>query len=161
MSTTHKFDTPEWIDISVPLRDGMVHWPGDPPVTIKRVSDVALGDSHTLSQMSLGTHTGTHIDAPLHFLKDGPGIDRMRLETTVGRCRVLEIDDLKMVRSAELKSKEIRPGERILLKTGNSGRVWQTGRFVEDFVYISEEAATFLAGSRIRMVGIDYLSVGA
>ncbi|MDP2932204.1 MAG: cyclase family protein [Chloroflexota bacterium] len=149
-----------WIDVSVPLRDAMVHWPGDPPVIIKRVTDVARGDSHTLSEISLGSHTGTHIDAPVHFLRQGMGIDRMPADITVGRARVIEIKDAETVKPGELAGYRLRAGERILFKTQNSGRVWRTDNFVEDFVYISKEAADFLAKRRLRVVGIDYLSVG-
>ena len=65
----------DWIDISVPLHNGMIHWPGDPPVKLERIFDVARGDSHTLSLVSMGSHSGTHIDAPVHFSRQGRGID--------------------------------------------------------------------------------------
>lgn len=151
---------PGWIDISVTLRDGMEHWPGDPAVRIQRVSDVARGDSHTLSEIAMGSHTGTHIDAPLHFLRQGQGIDSMPLEATVGRGRVLEIRDPELIRPEELISERIRRGERILFKTRNSPFAWKSGKFTENFVSISPEAAEFLAERKVRTVGIDYLSVG-
>ena len=150
-----------WIDISVPLRNAMVHWPGDPAVRIKRVLDVERGDSYTLSQISMGTHTGTHIDAPLHFIRHGTGIDKMPINTAIGRARVIEIQDRKSIKPKELKHHRIRRGERILLKTENSSmRRRQTNTFIEDFVFLSDKAALFLAERRVRVVGIDYLSVG-
>ena len=149
-----------WIDISVPLRNTMVHWPGNPPVRIKRVHDLERGDSHNLSEISMGSHTGTHLDAPLHFIQGGISIDRMPLDAAVGRARVIEIQDNESIKREELLSHRIRRGERILFKTRNSSRVWQTGTFVEDFVFISNEAAHFLVERGVRAIGIDYLSIG-
>lgn len=150
----------QWIDISVPLRNAMVHWPTDPPVRIERVLDLEHGDSHTLSEISMGAHTGTHMDAPLHFIQQGIGIDKMPLDTTVGRARVIEIHDSESIKPEELFQHRIRRGERILFKTRNSLRGWQTDIFIEDFVFISKEAARFLTNCGVRVVGIDYLSVG-
>ncbi len=149
-----------WIDISVSLHNGMTHWPDDPPVRIERVRDLARGDSHSLSEISMGAHTGTHMDAPAHFIKGGAGIDRMPLNATIGRARVLEIKDAKSIKPAELVPYGIREGERILFKTLNSTHLWQKDGFSEDFVFISDEAADFLARRRVKVVGIDYLSVG-
>lgn len=149
-----------WIDISVPLHHAMVHWPGDPSVEITRTHDIERGDTANLSIISMGSHTGTHMDAPLHFIRQGTGIDRMPLETTVGRARVIEIHDSESIKPEELSRHRIRRGERLLFKTRNSSRVWQTNTFITDFVYISKEAAGFLAERQVRLVGIDYLSVG-
>lgn len=149
-----------WIDISLPLHNEMVHWPGDPPLRIKRVHDLNHGDSHTLSEISMGSHTGTHIDAPLHFIQKGISIDKMPLDVTVGRARVIEIQDAESIKPEELFDHRIRRGERILFKTRNSSRVRQTDTFVEDFVFISNEAARFLVKRGIRVIGIDYLSIG-
>jgi len=148
------------IDISVILHAGMVHWPGDPSVVITRTSDIARGDSATVSKLSMGSHTGTHMDAPLHFFRGGKGLDAMPLETTVGPVRVIAIRHPKWITPEELRSHHIRRGERILFKTSNSTRCWKMDRFVEDFVSLSTDAARFLAARRVRTVGIDYLSVG-
>ena len=148
------------IDISMMLHAGMVHWPGDPPVAITRTSDLARGDSATVSKLSMGSHTGTHMDAPLHFFRGGRGLDAMPLETTVGPARVIAIRHPHWITPDELRPHRIHRGERILLKTKNSARGWKTDRFVEDFVSLSIEAARFLAARRVRAVGIDALSVG-
>lgn len=161
MNQSTDWSTSGWIDITVPLQDGMVHWPSDPPVRIKRVLDIERGDSHTLSEISMGSHTGTHIDAPLHFIKGGMGIDQMPLDVAIGRARVLEIEDAESIKPAELAQYGIRQGERILFKTRNSASLWQMDRFVKDFVFVSDEAADFLANRRVKVVGVDYLSVGA
>jgi arylformamidase len=150
----------QWVDISIPLRNAMVHWPGDPPVTIKRVKDMEQGDTANLSEISMGAHSGTHIDAPLHFIQHGQGVDKMPLDTVIGRARVVEVTDTESIKPEELLRHRIRRGERILFKTRNSSHVWQTDEFIEDFVFISDEAALFLSKRGLRVVGVDYLSVG-
>jgi arylformamidase len=149
-----------WLDLSVPVRNGMVHWPGDPEFHINRVHDYANGDGLVLSHIDLGVHTGTHMDAPLHFVPGGATIDQIPLDATVGPARVIEIADPESVKPAELEAANIQPGERILLKTANSNSRWNTDEFQKDFVYISREGAAYLASIPIRAVGVDYLSVG-
>jgi len=152
--------TEGWIDVSVPLRTGMVHWPDNPPVSIERMLDIERGDVATVSKLSMGAHTGTHMDGPLHFFRAGKGIDTMPLSATIGRARVIEIGDPQSIKPEELRPYQIQRDERILFKTRNSARCWQTNDFVEDFVYISQEAARYLAAQQVQTVGIDYLSVG-
>ena len=150
-----------WIDISVPLRDAMVHWPGDLPVSIKRVKDITKGDTANLSVISMGAHSGTHVDAPVHFLRQGQGIDNIPIDTLVGRARVIEIRDPESIKLEELARHRIRRGERILFKTANSSHIWQKDEFVEDFVFIADAAADFLVDRGVQLVGVDYLSVGS
>jgi arylformamidase len=149
-----------WIDVSVPLREGMVHWPGDPPARIRKTKDLDRGDSCTVSQLDLGSHTGTHMDAPGHFLRGGAGIDAMPLDATVGPARVIAIRDPASITARELRRHGIRRGERILFKTANSAARWARTAFAEDFVAIAQDAARLLAQRRVRCVGVDYLSVG-
>jgi arylformamidase len=149
-----------WIDVSVPLRSGMVHWPDNPPVRIERMLDMGRGDAANVSQMSFGSHTGTHMDAPVHFVRGGEGIDRMPLDAAMGRARVIEIQDFTSINPDELVPHGIGSGERIIFKTRNSSLNWWTHEFIEDFVYISREAARYLAEREVRTVGVDYLSVG-
>ena len=150
-----------WIDISIPLRDAMVHWPSDPPVSIKRVKNIEQGDTVNLSLISMGAHSGTHIDAPIHFLKQGQGVDNIPIDTLVGRARVIEIRDPESIKPEELVGHRIRRGERILFKTRNSSHVWQKDEFVEDFVFVADAAADLLVDSGVRLIGVDYLSVGS
>lgn len=152
--------TDAWIDISVPLYSGMVHWPDNPAVQIERVLDIGRGDICNVTNIAMGVHTGTHMDAPLHFLKDAESIDQLPFTATVGPARVIEIRDTESIKPAELQTHQIQSGERILFKTSNSTRCWQTDEFVKDFVYISHEAAQYLAQQGVQTVGIDYLSVG-
>ena len=150
----------DWIDISMPLKSGMVHWPGDPGVKIERVRDVEKGDRNTLSEVCMGAHTGTHMDAPLHFIRGGAGIDQLPLDVAMGRARVIEIEDGESIKVEELQKHDILRDERILFKTRNSSLVWREVDFVEDFVHMSIEAARFLVERGVSLIGVDYLSVG-
>jgi arylformamidase len=149
-----------WIDISVPLHNGMVHWPGDPAFHIERALDQEKGDVATVSKMTLGVHTGTHMDAPLHFIRNARSIDEMPLDATVGRVRVIEIHDPKSIRRDELLGHGISAGERVLFKTVNSDHAWNSDQFDENFVFIAQDGARYLAEQRVLCVGVDYLSVG-
>jgi arylformamidase len=151
----------QWIDISIPVRNAMVHWPTDGPTLVRRIMDVDKGDKVTMSEMTMISHTGTHIDAPLHFIYRGKTIDEMPLDTAVGLARVIEIKDTESIKTEELASNHIRSGERILFKTRNSDQVYQTDEFVDDYVYISTEAARYLAEKAVRVIGLDYISIGS
>jgi arylformamidase len=148
-----------WIDVSVLPRSGMAHWPDNPPVRIEKMLDIEHGDAANVSKISMGSHTGTHMDAPLHFVREGRGLDEMPLDATIGRARVIEVIDPESIKPCDLRRHEIRSGERILFKTRNSARSWPSHPFLENFVYVSQEAARYLAAWNIRTVGIDYLSV--
>jgi arylformamidase len=149
-----------WIDVSVHLKNEMAHWPGDPPFSISRAKDMDRGDICNVSLLSLGAHTGTHMDAPAHFVAGGKGIDCMPLDASIGAARVIAITDRESIKPDELHRHHLRRGERILFKTCNSDRCWDTDSFVEDFVFISAAAARYLAEKHVHLVGVDYLSVG-
>jgi arylformamidase len=150
----------KWVDISVTIKSGMAHWPDNPDIVVGKMLDMERGDVCNVSTLSMGSHTGTHMDGPLHFLRNGKSLDKMPLEATIGPCRVIEIKDKESIKVEEIAHHKFKPGERILFKTPNSRRSWKTDDFDEDFVYISKEAAALLAKARIMTVGIDYLSVG-
>ena len=118
------------------------------------------GDICTLSSISLSVHTGTHMDAPLHFIKKGSTIDEMPVDATVGRARVIEIRDRHAIHRDELLEHQITASERILFKTANSDHAWNSDEFDEDFIFIARDAAEYLAETNVRAVGVDYLSVG-
>jgi arylformamidase len=149
-----------WIDVSVTVKHGMAHWPDNPPIVLQRAMDIGRGDNCNVSHLAMGVHTGTHIDGPVHFIHQAPGTDEMPLTATMGQARVIEITDPRQVTAGELRQHALKAGERVLFRTSNSARCWQASRFIEDFVYISEQAAVHLAQTRVRAVGIDYLSVG-
>ena len=149
-----------WIDISIPFRDKMVSWPTDPIPRVERIKDRDAGDPVTLTEMQFIDHVGTHIDAPLHFIAGGATIDKMPLNATMGRARVIEIKDTESIKLAELEPYNIRRGERILFKTLNSSRCYKTDDFIEDYVYFSTEVAQHLVDRQVRAVGLDYISIG-
>ena len=149
-----------WIDVSVAVRHGMPHWPDNPPIVVQRPMELIRGHACNLSHLAMGVHTGTHIDAPVHFIHQAAGVDEMPLSATMGPARVIEITDPREITADELRGHSLRSGERVLFRTSNSPRCWQTDRFVEDFVYVSEQAAEHLAETGVRTVGVDYLSVG-
>lgn len=148
-----------WIDISVPLRTGMASWPGDPQVRIYRVSDIAGGDGANLTKIDMSAHSGTHMDAPLHFYENGKSIDEAPLSALIGPARVIEIPDPEMIRADALAQKKPQPGERILFKTRNSAKNWPEQAFMTDFVFLETDAARYLAESGVLTIGVDYLSV--
>jgi arylformamidase len=149
-----------WIDVTVPVRNGMAHWPGDPEYHIRKVLDQRNGDLCTLSHIEMSVHTGTHMDAPLHFLQGGATMEQLPIEATIGPARVIGISDAKAIRREELAQHDLQPGERILLKTENSAKSWNNDSFDEDYIFIAADAAQYMAERRIRTVGVDYLSVG-
>jgi arylformamidase len=150
-----------WIDVTVPLREGMAIWPGDIKIQIERRKSMERGDGANNSAIHFGVHTGTHMDAPRHFIAKGKSIDQLPLDTSVGPARVIEIKDKVSIKAEELKQYNIKRGERILFKTVNSPRCWQTDNFVNDFVFITRDAAQFLVDAGVILVGVDYLSVGS
>lgn len=150
-----------WIDITVPISSGMALWPGDPPVSITRLKDMEQGATNNLSKIDIGIHTGTHIDAPRHFFQDGKPVTSMPIDQMIGVARVIEINHSSYITREELESCHIREGERILFKTRNSSYPWYKEPFDRNFVSISGNAADYLAKKHLKVVGIDYLSVGA
>lgn len=150
----------KWIDISVPIRSGMPHWPDNPPIVVEKTMDMDHGGAANVSKLSLGVHTGTHVDAPVHFSPNGKGIDEIPIEALVGVARVVEISG-DAVTIAQLEAASIAKGERILLKTRNSPAAWQRDDFVKDAVALTAESAKWLAECGVMTLGIDYLSVGS
>jgi arylformamidase len=150
----------KFIDVSVPLHNGMVHWPGDAPFSRIQTLHLAKGDECNLSQISSSAHIWTHMDAPRHFLKDGHGIETMPVDATIGPARVIAIHDPDLIRIAELEPHQLKRGERVLFKTRNSSHVWKTSEFQKKFVHIPQDTARYLGKCGVQTVGVDYLSVG-
>src|SRR5262245_24335281 len=153
--------TTEWIDVTVPIDNGMVQWPEHPAIIVKAMTQLTPGGVAPVSSLEMGTHTGTHVDAPLHFLLDGAGVDAVPLPNLIGPARVIEIENPSAVTQAELRNHNIGHSERLLFKTLNSQRCWNGSEFVSDFVALAEDAATYLAELRTLAIGIDYLSAGS
>lgn len=148
-------------DISLPISEKSVVWPGDPPIAITQPKHISRGDSSTVSQLSMGAHTGTHLDAPAHFILDGKGVDSLDLNILVGKAFVVEALNAETLTADVLESLNIPDGtERILFHTSNSD-LWETSypTFNTQFAGISEDGAKWLVSKGIKLVGIDYLSV--
>lgn len=152
--------TSNWIDISVPLYTGMVHWPGDPEVQVNQQQIDVEGTPVHLTSISMSAHTGTHMDAPLHFVNGGDSMDAWTPDATIGAVRVITIEDRTAIHAAELQPHEIKRGERILFRTANSETNWVGEPFKKRFVYIAKDAAEYLVSLGVQTVGVDYLSIG-
>jgi arylformamidase len=149
----------EWIDVTVPIRAGMVHWPGNPGVRREVSEERGEGGVVRVSRLSLGVHTGTHFDAPNHFDVPGGGIEALSPAALIGPARVVSVTGSSIDR-ADVERLNPQSGERLLFKTTNSARCWDTEEFVPDYVYVTESAAHELAGNWVALVGVDYLSIG-
>jgi arylformamidase len=150
-----------WYDITVPLKQGMPYFPTDPfPPRIYRYHDRNLGARVTMSVMEMISHTGTHLDMPLHFIPDGSTVSDMPLDATIGPARVIEIKDPEKIKVPELEKHDIRKGERVLFKTRNSPRTYEAEKFVEDYVYFDVAAAEYLVARGIVLVGLDNITIG-
>jgi arylformamidase len=150
-----------WYDISVPLKQGMNYFPTDPfPPKIYRYHDTELGARVTMSMMEIISHTGTHIDSPLHFIPGGSTISDMPLDATIGPCRVIEIKDQQKIKVAELEQYNVQKGERLLFKTRNSPLSYTSEKFYEDYVYLDGDAADYLVAKGIILFGLDNITIG-
>jgi arylformamidase len=149
-----------WIDVSVPLHSGMAHWPGDPEPSFKRISEIGQGAAANVTMCQMTAHTGTHMDAPCHFLDGKEGIDQFPLSLAVGPARVIGVPGVSVLGRAQLESKNIQAGERVLFKTRNSDRRWDNQDFETGFVAFDASGARFLVERGVSLVGVDYLSVG-
>jgi len=149
------------IDISVPLQEGLVVWPGDRPLGIHRIRGLDSGGAN-VSELSLSSHTGTHVDASLHFIGGGRPVDQLPLDVLTGPADVVDLSHVEAAISpADLEAAHI-PADcrRLLLHTRNS-RYWALAEqaFHEDYVGLSAEAAAWVVARGIQLVGIDYLSI--
>jgi arylformamidase len=150
-----------WIDATATLDPATTPvYEGNAPMKFDFVSDMRKGDGFTLSAFSLGAHSGTHIDAPMHFIRDGVPIDRVPLDPLIGPARVIDIPDaVQSIDAAELNRHKWKGASRVLFRTRSSLRGWMhSPTFHHDFAYVAPDAAQLLADERVKLVGIDYLS---
>jgi arylformamidase len=146
-------------DISMTIEAGMISWPSDGPVVVDRVRSMDNGERLNQSRLDLSAHTGTHIDAPIHFLKEGNGVDSLPLDVLIGPVFVAHIPDVQAIGASDLRKAGIPSGtDRLLLKTDN-GKFLERSGFSQEFSYITPDGAGYLIDQGIRLVGIDYLSV--
>ena len=148
-------------DVTLTISPSMPTWPGDDAVTIDRVASIKSGANSNVSRITMSVHTGTHVDAPDHFLDNGQMVDDLLVENLVGRAYVLYLPEVNVINAAVLETAEIPPRtRRILFKTKNS-KIWERGEmgFQTDFVGISADGAEFLVDRNVKLIGIDYLSI--
>ncbi len=148
-------------DISLPISPRLPVWPGDPPVTLERVESIAGGSHANVSRLACGVHTGTHVDAPLHFLDGAAPVETLRLDVLTGRAYVAHLPKARVLDAAALRAARIPPRtRRVLFRTRNS-EWWSSaaGAFREDFVAVDETGAAWLVERGLQLVGVDYLSV--
>jgi arylformamidase len=150
-----------WIDATTTLDPATTPvYEGNAPLKFDFALDMRKGDALTLSSYSLGAHAGTHIDAPMHFVRDGASIDHVPLDALIGPARVIDIpDNVQAIDAAELNRHQWKGAQRVLFRTRSALRGWMTSPvFHHDFAYIAPDAAQLLADAGVRLVGIDYLS---
>ena len=147
-------------DISVGISPDLPVWPGDPPVKLERLRDIAKGDESTVTHLSFGAHVGTHVDAPLHFLQGGDSIDRLPLRLLTGRAYVVDMGKAEVIDEVSLGKVNLPPRtRRVLFKTRNSELWGKEKQFVEKYVALTPGGANWLVKKGVQLVGVDYLSV--
>lgn len=146
-------------DISVPVVNGGVVYPGNPEIRIEPASELSRGASSNLSRLSFGSHTGTHVDAPRHFFDAGGTVDRLPLDVLIGPARVIAFpDDVMSVTAEHLRRHTLAGVERVLIRTRNSGFITER-EFHPDYTFLAPDGAEHLASLGVKLVGVDYLSV--
>jgi arylformamidase len=148
-------------DITLTISPDLPTWPGDPGIEIERVEKIEDGSNANVSRLDMGVHTGTHVDAPYHFLQDGVTVDQLNLSLLTGRAYVLHLPDVEVITAAVLEEAQIPPRtRRVLFKTRNS-ELWaeEETDFQTDFVGLSEDGAEYLVRRGVKLVGMDYLSI--
>jgi len=153
-------DNPKFIiDISVPLGESTPVFPGDPRLSVSRDMQIAKGEAYNFSTVSMGVHTGTHVDAPWHFLDDGGKLDQVPLNSLIGQAKVYNLTGLERITASSLAELAIEYGERVLFKTDNSELWDEPDKVTSDYVALTGDAAQFLVSRQVQAVGIDCLSV--
>lgn len=150
-------------DVSLPIGPDLPIWPGNPPVEIRANQRIADGDPANVSELRLGTHTGTHVDPPLHFLEGEAGIDAVALDALVGPCEVVDARGLPgPLGPDELEPRIPAGAERVLLRTDNS-ELWRRppAPFPTSYTSVSAAGAASLVRAGVRLVGTDFLSIEA
>lgn len=148
-------------DITLTISNDLVVWPSDSPVELARVEKMEDGAHANVSRINMGVHTGTHVDAPYHFVADGETVEFLSIRALTGRAYVLHLPDTDVITADVLSRANIPPRtKRVLFRTRNSDQwVNPTSNFYEDFVAISSDGAEYLVQKGVKLVGVDYLSV--
>jgi arylformamidase len=148
-------------DVSVPIKHGGLVYPNNPAISITPVQSIAAGNTANVSRIDLGSHTGTHVDAPLHFIDGAAGVDRLPLDVLIGPARLIAFaDDVLAVGMKELERHDLSGVKRVLIRTRNSAWLASgSSDFHPDFTHITPDGAEYLVSAGVRLVGVDYLSV--
>ena len=149
----------DWIDISLTIETGRIVWPGDPGVEVSKLMQIEKGDICNTSLLTCPVHVGTHVDAPLHFVDGGDGIESLPLYSLAGKAKVFEIINKTEIPLGEIENSDINEGDIVLFKTINSTVYLKEKSFNENYVYLSTKAAEYLVMKKIATVGIDYYSI--
>ena len=149
---------PRFLDVSVPLAPGIPAYPGNPEFELQPIKRIADGGSSNVSRVVMGTHTGTHVDAPRHFFDGAAGIDGLALDLLIGRAHVVDMPRRGGITVDDLARAGLREDLRVLLRTPNSA-LWNGTAFKQDYTYLTEDGARYLVAQGVKVVGIDYLSV--
>src|SRR6266568_1612388 len=150
-----------WIDVTATLDPATTPvYQGDAPMKFDFLKDMRKGDKLTLSVYSMGAHSGTHIDAPMHFVAAGAAIDQVALDPLIGAARVIDIpDSVQAIDAAELNRHDWKGAKRVLFRTRSTLRGWMdSSLFHRDFAYVAPDAAQLLADAGVVLVGVDYIS---
>ena len=158
---TRELSAEGWIDVTATLNPARTPvYEGDAPLKFDFLKDMRKGDKLTLSVYSMGAHSGTHIDAPMHFVANGAPIDQVPLDPLIGAARVIDIpDSVRAIDAGELNKHDWRGAQRVLFRTRGTLRGWMdSSAFHRDFAYIAPDAAQLLADAGVLLVGVDYVS---
>jgi arylformamidase len=146
------------IDVTVPLDTTLATYPNNTPFSLEGIKRISRGDTANLSTVHMSAHSGTHVDAPLHFFDDRPGTEALSLDLLIGPAQVIELSGGDAVTADDLSNVDLAGSIRLLIKTRNSN-LWSSSEFHTDYVGVSESGAKYLVERGIRVVGVDYLSV--
>ncbi|RLB34289.1 MAG: cyclase family protein, partial [Deltaproteobacteria bacterium] len=145
-------------DATLPMREGMITFPGDPPFRIETFFETRKGDPFNLALLHMGTHLGTHVDPPAHYLEGGATVDQVPLDVLVGPGVFLDLRGQSSINRKTLENAPIGDARRVLFRTDNE-TLLGAPRFREDFTALTEDGARYLVKRGVRLVGIDYLSI--
>lgn len=146
----------KWIDISMPLFNGMAHWPGDTPFSFKLSATKKETGSVNIGQITTSLHMGTHVDAPFHFDDDGATIEDLELDVFIGPTRLIDVSQCPAICRKTLEAFDLEGVTRLLLRTGSSG---DPRRFPQSIPAPDPDIAPFLQEKGIRLIGVDLPSV--
>lgn len=146
------------IDISYPIKKNMAIYPGNPSFSIRRVQALEAGDGADVSEIVIGTHTGTHIDTPAHFIEGGETMDKITLDRMNGKAKIYDVTGHDDIDEDMLEKADICNGDIVLFKTDNSD-YWECDTILENYVTLTYDGAEYLARLGVKLIGIDYLTI--